>query len=62
MSVKYLFSHEDDACDHRVASGLTLPDDTHYKDIAEHFFRFLSSVYGYEITAKDVIDADFSDS
>ena len=62
MSVKYFFGHEDDACDHHVATELTLPADSHYKDIAEHFFRFLSSVYGYEITAKDVIDADFSDS
>lgn len=62
MSVKYFFGHEDDACGHHVAIELTLSDDTHYKDVAEHFFRFLSSVYGYEITAKDVIDEDSSNS
>ena len=62
MSVKYFLGHKDDACDSQVIIELTLSDDTHYKDVAEHFFRFLSSVYGYEITAKDVVDADSSTS
>lgn len=35
-------------------------DDVTYREIAENFFKFLSTAFGYEITAKDVIDEDLS--
>lgn len=61
MSDKYFFGHQFDD-DNQITVELTLPNDTHYKDVSQHFFRFLSSVYGYEITAKDVVDADSSNT
>lgn len=32
--------------------------DVTYHEVAENFFKFLSIAFGYEITAKDVINED----
>lgn len=34
----------------------------HYKEIADKFFSFLSTVYGYPITAEDVLNEDSGNS
>lgn len=61
MSVKFFFGCQYDE-QNKITTELVFPPDVRYEDVATQFFRFLSSAYGYEITAKDVIDENSSNS
>lgn len=61
MSVKFFFGCQYDD-ENQITTEIVYPPDVRYEDVAAQFFRFLSSAYGYNITAKDVIDEDLSNS
>lgn len=54
--IKYSFKYEHADGQSVIVEHLTY--DVTYREVVENFFKFLSTAYGYEITAKDVIDAD----
>ena len=58
--IKYSFKYEHADGQSVIVEHLSY--DVTYREVIENFFKFLSTAFGYEITAKDVIDADFSDS
>lgn len=58
--IKYSFKYEHADGESVIVEHLSY--DVTYREVSENFFKFLSTAFGYEITATDVIDADFSDS
>ena len=58
--IKYSFKYEHADGESVIVEHLSY--DVTYREVIENFFKFLSTAFGYEITANDVIDADFSDS
>ena len=58
--IKYSFKYEHADGQSVIVEHLSY--DVTYREVIENFFKFLSTAFGYEITAKDGIDADFSDS
>ena len=61
MSVKFFFGYQYDD-ENQITTEIVCPPDVRYEAVASQFFRFLSSAYGYDITAKDVIDENLSDT
>lgn len=58
--IKYSFKYEHADGESVIVEHLSY--DVTYHEVIENFFRFLSTAFGYKITAKDVIDEDLSDS